>query len=260
MQKRKKIVIIALMLFLVTIIIFVGSNIFFDSSQVFGENETINGSISALLTDEETGKPIGKFSDESIKVTLNGIEQGTLTREGQILIENVDPGLHDLVLEIPQNGEITEIVMVDSGKTLDVEMVFDMPNPLFDLDLICEVTNQTVNAAMTCTSTVNISKKHADLTITLTNVGDAISQSTKVFLFVHNEKNISSPMIVQSIDFPVMEPRSQGGESITRNISFDSFITDSKEIVSVVIIDNGEYRLSDYHHFHFRFCYHEISN
>ena len=110
----------------------------------------------------------------------------------------------------------------------------------FDLDLVCEVTNKTHNFGITCTESSDISKQYADLTITLTNVGDSISKNTKVLLFIHNEKSTSSPMIVQSIDFADMEPKSQGGESITKNVYFESFNVDSKEIISVVIIDDSE--------------------
>ena len=47
-------------------------------------------------------------------------------------------------------------------------------------------------------------------------------------------------MIVQSIDFANMEPKSQGGESVTKNVHFESFNVNSKEIISVVIIDDAE--------------------
>ena len=139
----------------------------------------------------------------------------------------------DQFLEENTNQEELLVANTNQGEALE-----ENQTTKFDLDLVCEVTNQTHNFGITCTESSDVSKQYADLTIILTNVGDVISRNTKVLLFVHNEQYPSSPMIFQSIDFPDMEPKSQGGESITKEIHFESFNVGSKEIVSVVIIDD----------------------
>ena len=122
---------------------------------------------------------------------------------------------------------------INQGKSLE-----EKQTTKFDLDLICEVSNMSHNFGITCTESSDVSKQYADLTITLTNIGDVVSRNTKVLLFVHNEKFPSSPMMVQNIDFPDMKPKSQGGESITKEIHLESFNVGSKEIISVVISDD----------------------
>lgn len=186
------------------------------------------GSVVVTLTDEETGKPIGRVPNGYVRVMLGGVDQGHLTDEGELKIEGVDPGTHELVLIIPQYGEKSQFVEVGSGQTVSADIVFDMPNPVFQVSVECDTHYW-------------ILWEDADLSVTLTNVGDVNSQSTSVLLIVHREDDPSTPIATHMIDFPSLAPRKDGGESETRTWHCDEFVAGPKEIITAVVFDGWEY-------------------
>jgi hypothetical protein len=186
------------------------------------------GSVIVTLTDEETGKPIGRVPNGYVRVMLGGVDQGHLTDEGELKIEGVNPGTHELVLIIPQYGEKSQFVEVGSGQTVSADIVFDMPNPVFQV-------------AVDCNTHYWIFWEDADLSITLTNIGTVNSQGTSVLLIVHKEDAPSVPIATHIIDFPSLVPRRDGGESVTRTWHTDAFVPGPKEIITAVVFDGWEY-------------------
>jgi hypothetical protein len=186
------------------------------------------GSVIVTLTDEETGKPIGRVPNGYVRVMLGGVDQGHLTDEGELKIEGVNPGTHELVLIIPQYGEKSQFVEVGSGQTVSADIVFDMPNPVFQV-------------AVECNTRYLIFWEDADLTVSLTNIGNVNSQSTSVLLIVHREDDPSMPIATHMINFPSLVPRMDGGESVTRTWHTDAFVPGPKEIITAVVFDGWEY-------------------
>ncbi len=186
------------------------------------------GSVIVTLTDEETGKRIGRVPNGYVRVILGGVDQGHLTDEGELKIEGVDPGTHELVLIIPQYGEKSQFVEVGSGQTVPADIVFDMPNPVFQV-------------AVDCNTHYWIFWEDADLSVTLTNIGNVNSQSTSVLLIVHKEDDPAVPIATHIIDFPSLVPRMDGGESVTKTWHTDAFVPGPKEIITAVVFDGWEY-------------------
>jgi hypothetical protein len=186
------------------------------------------GSVIVTLTDEETGKPIGRVPNGYVRVMLGGVDQGHLTDEGELKIEGVNPGTQELVLIIPQYGEKSQFVEVSAGQTVSADIVFDMPNPVF-------------RVAVDCNTHYWILVEDADLSITLTNIGTVNSQGTSVLLIVHKEDDLSVPIATHIIDFPSLVPRRDGGESVTRTWHCDAFVPGPKEIITAVVFDGWEY-------------------
>jgi hypothetical protein len=186
------------------------------------------GSVIVTLTDEETGKPIGRVNGGYVRVMLGGVDQGYLTDEGELKIEGVTPDTHELVLIIPHYGEKRQFVEVGSGQTVTSNIVVDMPNPIFQV-------------AVECNTHYLIFWEDADLSVTLTNIGNVNSRSTSVLVIVHQEDDLSYPIATHMINFPSLVPRRDGGTSETQTWHCDAFVPGPKEIITTVVFDGWEY-------------------
>lgn len=186
------------------------------------------GSVIVKLTDEETGKPVGRVNGGYVRVMLGGVDQGYLTDEGELKIEGITPDTHELVLIIPHYGEKRQFVEVGSGQTVTSNMVVDMPNPIFQV-------------AVECDTHYLILWENADLFVTLTNIGNVNSRSTSVLVIVHQEDNLSYPIATHIINFPSLVPRRDGGASETQTWHCDAFVPGPKEIITTVIFDGWDY-------------------
>lgn len=186
------------------------------------------GSIIVTLTDEETGKLVGRVDDGYVRVLIGGTDQGYLTDLGELKIENVDAGMHELTLIIPSYGETRQFVDVGSGETVSANIVVNMPNPIFDVGVECK-TGWT------------LLDEHGDITVTLTNRGNVASSSTSVLVIVHKEDDTSTPVATHIFDFPSLVPREDGGISHTLSWRCNAFKWGTKEIISVVICDGWPY-------------------
>ncbi|MCW4035341.1 MAG: hypothetical protein NWF03_08265 [Candidatus Bathyarchaeota archaeon] len=186
------------------------------------------GSILVTLTDEETGKPIGRIDEGYVRVMLGGQDQGYLTDNGELKIEDVTAGNHELVLIIPHYGEKRQFVDVGSGQTVSANIVVDMPNPIFEVTVSCD-TGWT------------LFDEYGDLTVTLTNRGNVASSSTCVLVIVHTEDDTSTPVATHMLDFPSLVPREDGGISHTMSWRCNEFVWGPKEIISVVVFDGWPY-------------------
>lgn len=186
------------------------------------------GSVVVTLTDQETGKPVGRVDDGYVRVMIGGKDQGYLTDLGQLKIENVDVGIQELTLIIPSYGETRQFVEVGSGQTVSANIVVDMPNPIFDVGVSC-------NTGWT------LFDEYGDISVTLTNRGNVASRSTTVLLIVHKEDDTSMPIATHILDFPSLVPREDGGISHTLNWRCNEFAWGPKEIISVVIFDGWSY-------------------
>jgi hypothetical protein len=186
------------------------------------------GSVIVTLTDEETGKPIGRVDDGYVRVMLAGKDQGYLTDLGELKIENVDTGTQELTLIIPSYGETRQFVDVGSGQTVSANIVVDMPNPVFDV-------------AVSCNTKLGFLDEYGDITITLTNRGNVASQSTTALVIVHTEDNPSTPIATHILDFPSLVPREDGGISHTLSWRCNEFVWGPKEVISVIIADGWPY-------------------
>lgn len=186
------------------------------------------GSIIVTLTDEETGKPIGKVDSGYVRVVLGGIDQGYLTDEGELKIEGVEPDTHELLLIIPHYGEKRQFVEVGAGQTVPVNIVVDMPNPIFEVSIGCN-TN------------FGLFDEYGDISIKLTNRGDVNSVSTSVLVIVYKEDDTSIPIATHMLDFPSLVPRQDGGISHTLNWRCNEFVFGPKEIITTVVFDGWAY-------------------
>jgi hypothetical protein len=186
------------------------------------------GSIIVTLTDEETGKPIGKVGSGYVRVVLGGIDQGYLTDKGELKIEGVEAGTRELLLVIPRYGEKRQFVEVGAGQTVPANVIVDMPNPIFDVTIGCN-TN------------FGFFDEYGDISVTLTNRGDADSVSTSVLVIVYKEDDTSTPIATHMLDFPSLVPRQDGGISHTLNWRCNEFVFGPKEIISAVVFDGWAY-------------------
>jgi len=82
------------------------------------------GSVIVTLTDEETGKPIGRVNGGYVRVMLGGVDQGYLTDEGELKIEGITPDTHELVLIIPHYGEKRILMSYWNVSTLNNYFIF----------------------------------------------------------------------------------------------------------------------------------------
>ncbi len=186
------------------------------------------GSIIVTLTDEETGKPIGKVDSGYVRVVLGGIDQGYLTDEGELKIESVEPETHELMLIIPHYGEKRQFVEVGSGQTVPVNIVVDMPNPIFEVTIGCKTG-------------LNWFDEVGDISVTLTNRGDVASSSTSVLVIVYKEDDTSIPIATHMLDFPSLVPRQDGGISNTLSWKCNEFVWGPKEVIAAVVFDGWAY-------------------
>jgi hypothetical protein len=186
------------------------------------------GSIIVTLTDEETGKPIGKVDSGYVRVVLGGIDQGYLTDEGELKIEGVEPDTHELLLIIPHYGEKRQFVEVGSGQTVPVNIVVDMPNPIFDVTIGCKTGLDWFDEV-------------GDISVTLTNRGDVASRSTSVLVIVYKEDDTSTPIATHMLDFPSLVSRQDGGISHTLSWRCTEFVWGPKEVITAVVFDGWAY-------------------
>jgi len=186
------------------------------------------GSISVTLTDEETGKPIGKVDSGYVRVMLGGVDQGYLTDKGELKIDNVIVGLQELTVIIPHYGEKRQFIEVSSGQNVPANIVVDMPNPIFDVTIDCK--------------TSWFFDESGEISVTLTNRGDVASVSTSVLILVYTEEDTSTPIATHMYDFPSLVPREDGGGSHKSDIwKCSAFKYGPKEIITAVIFDGWAY-------------------
>ena len=182
------------------------------------------GDIIVSLRDEETGKPIGRVNGGYVRVMLGGVDQGYLTDKGEMKIEGVDPGTHELVLIIPHYGEKRQFVEVGPGQTVTANITVDMPNPVFQVSIDCNTHLEGFDEV-------------GDIYVTLTNFGDIDSRSTSVLVLVYREDDLSMPIATHMLDFPSLVPRKDGGESETLTWKCKAFVWGPKEIIVTVIFE-----------------------
>lgn len=186
------------------------------------------GSVIVKLTDEETGRPIGRVDEGYVRVMIGGKDQGYLTDIGELMIKDVEAGTNELVLIIPKYGEKRQYIEVGAGQTVSADIVVDMPNPVFDV-------------SASCNTGWGFFDEYGDISVTLSNRGDVSSMGTSVLVIVHREDNPSFPIATHIFDFPSLVPRKDGGISHTENWRCSEFVWGTKEIISVVVFDGWQY-------------------
>ncbi|MCW4024530.1 MAG: hypothetical protein NWF01_05795 [Candidatus Bathyarchaeota archaeon] len=187
-----------------------------------------NGSVFIKLTDEGTGKPIGKVDSGYVHVVLGGVDRGYLNDEGELKIDDIEPGSQELMLVIPHYGEKRQFVTVESGQTVPASIVVDMPNPVFDVSINCK--------------TSWFFDEYGEITVTLTNRGDVPSVCTSVLLLVYTDDDTSTPIATHMIDFPSLVPRQDGGASQTSDTwKCSAFKYGPKELITAVVFDGWAY-------------------
>lgn len=186
------------------------------------------GTVIVTLKDEETVKPIGRVNGGYVRVMLGGLDQGYLTDEGELKIEDVNPGTHELVLIIPNYGEKRQFVEVEAAQTVAANIIVDMPNPIFQVTVDVDVHWK-------------IFWEDADVYVTLTNVGNINSRSTSVLVIVHRADDLSYPIATHMIDFSSLVPRKDGGTSETLMWNCEAFVPGPKEIITTVVFDGWSY-------------------
>lgn len=178
------------------------------------------------MKDEETGKPIGRVDGGYARVILDDVDQGYVTDYGELRIEGVNPGTHELVVVVPYYGEVKRFVEVGSGQTVPATFEINMPNPVFQVGVEAK-TRWTIIPP----------DELGDIKVTLTNIGDADSRSTSVLVLVYKEDDLTTPIATKILDYPSLVPRGRGGESVTREWIGADFVWGPKEIVAIVVYD-----------------------
>lgn len=186
------------------------------------------GSISLTLTDSDTQKPIGKVDGEYVRVTLGGVNAGYLNDDGELEIDGVPEGSQELTLIIPDYGQKRQHLEVKSGENTPVNIVIDMPNPIFDVTMAC--------------TTGWLFEQYGDINVSLTNTGDKASDHTSVLILVYNEQDTSTPEATHTFAFPSLVPEKEGGKSCTSETwRCNNFRYSSKEIITAVVLEGWAY-------------------
>ena len=187
------------------------------------------GSINLKLTDTETGKPIGKVDNGYVRVLIGGIDEGYLTDNGELQINDITTGTKELTLIIPHYGEKRQNIDVTSGQNTPVNIAVDMPNPIFDV---------TIN----CDTGLGFLDEYGDITVSLTNRGDVNSDCTSVLILVYTDDDASTPIATHMFDFPSLVPRKDGGQTYTSDSwRCTAFKWGPKEVITAVVFDGWEY-------------------
>ncbi|KXA96313.1 hypothetical protein AKJ37_05560 [candidate division MSBL1 archaeon SCGC-AAA259I09] len=178
------------------------------------------------LVDEETGKRVGKVAGGYPRVIIDGEDRGHVTDEGQLRISDLEPESHELIVVIPTYGEYRKIVSVKAGETKQVQLDVDMPNPEFRIGVEADVSVWHIPP-----------DELADISVTLTNIGDIDSLGTSVLVLVYKEGDLSTPIATRIIDFGSLAPRQRAGQSWTKTWEGADFIYGPKEIIAVAVFD-----------------------
>jgi hypothetical protein len=187
------------------------------------------GSISLKLTDSETGKSVGRVGDGYVRVLIGGVDKGYLTDNGELQITDIDAGTKELTLIIPHYGEKRQNIDVASAQNTPINIVVDMPNPVFDV---------TVN----CDTKLGFLDEYGDITVSLTNRGDVNSDCTSVLILVYTDEDTSTPIATHMFDFPSLVPRKDGGQTYTSDSwTCTAFKWGPKEVITAVVFDGWEY-------------------
>jgi hypothetical protein len=186
------------------------------------------GSISLTLRDFGSQKPIGKVDGGYVQVLLGGVDAGYLNDNGELEIDGVPEGSQNLTLIIPSYGQKRQNVEITSGENTPVDILIDMPNPIFDLTIDC--------------TTGWLFEQYGDITVSLTNSGDLASEHTSVLIIVYNADDTSTPLDTHTFDFPSLVPIKDGGQSYTPETwRCNNFRYGSKEIIVAVVFDGWAY-------------------
>jgi hypothetical protein len=182
------------------------------------------GDIIVTLIDEETEKRVGRVDGGYPRVLLDGVDRGYLTDYGELKIEGVEPGVHELVVIVPYYGEVRKFVEVGIGQTVSATIKVDMPNPVFMVGVEARPYLRGFD-------------ERGHIKVTLTNVGNADSKGTSVLVLVYAEDDLKTPIATKVLDFPSLVPRGRGGWSVTQEWPDADFKWGPKEIVVVVVFD-----------------------
>ncbi|RLI19187.1 hypothetical protein DRO54_08960 [Candidatus Bathyarchaeota archaeon] len=186
------------------------------------------GNVIVTLRDSETGKPIGKVDSGYVRVMLGGKDQGYLTDKGELMIKNVEPGTHELVLVVPYVGEVRQYVEVGPGETVTANVTVNMPNPEFLV-------------------TINVDQpwykfyEWGNIKITISNTGEIRSVGTKALVLVYREDNPDSPADSHILDFGYLSEMGKTGDTKTLEWGTWAFEPGTWEAVAVVIFDGWQF-------------------
>jgi len=235
MPKRKTVLIVGATAIVLVIIVFALFSSSMSPISSFISPVSAKGNVIVTLKDEETGKPIGKVSGGYVRVVLGGVDRGYLTDYGELKIEGVDPGSHELMLIVPSYGEVRRFVDVGSGQTVPVDIKVNMPNPVFSVGVDVKLTGTAFWENLFGDS------ETGHIKVSLTNVGDADSVSTSVLVIVYKKDDLSMPIATEMLNFQSLVPRSRGGGSETEEWACEAFLWGPGEVVATVVFDGWPY-------------------
>jgi len=177
------------------------------------------------LIDEETGKPIGRVDGGYVRVILDGLDRGYVTDYGELLLSNINPGMHELMLVVPGYGEVTKLIELEPGETEEIETVIDMPNPVFMV-------------AIEAYSYWDFGE-YGHIEVTLTNKGNVDSVDTSVLVLVYTEDDPTTPIATKIMDFGNVAP---GALSTTKEWHrIEPFVWGPREIIAVAVFDRWSF-------------------
>lgn len=184
------------------------------------------------LIDEETGKPIGRTDGGYPHVFLDGIDQGYVTDYGEVRISGVEPGTHELLVVVPNYGEVRRFITIEPGEAEEIHTEIDMPNPIFETSVRAWHHLSIIPP-----------DEIGDVEVTLTNMGDVDSQDTIALIFVYLEENPTQCVGSRTLRFGNIAP---GADPVPKDVhDLTEFAWLQGEYVVVVIVDRWEFTPED---------------
>lgn len=191
---------------------------------------TKGGIIVDPLIDEETGKPIGRTDGGYPHVFLDGVSQGYVTDSGEVRMSGIEPGTHELLIVVPNYGEVRKLITIESGETEEIHTEIDMPNPVFRVSV--EVGSH-VGFPL---------QEWGDVDVTLVNMGDINSQDTIALIRVYLEDNPTQCVGTHILRFGNL---ASGADPVLKGIDPEEFTFGQGEYVVVVILDRWDFTPED---------------
>lgn len=184
------------------------------------------GNIIVILKDTGTGRPIGRVNGGYPKVLLDGVEKGYVTDYGELRIEGVDPGIHELTIIVPHYGQVRKTVYAYPGKDTSLAVMIDVPNPVFRVAVEARAWYRVLPP-----------DERGDVKVTLANIGDVYSSGTSVLVLVYREDNPVTPIAARILYYSSLTPVRWGGTPITLEWKDADFVFGVKEVIAVVVFD-----------------------
>jgi len=179
------------------------------------------GTLTLQVTDTETGRSV-----DDVEIYVDNAFAGTTAQGGELDVPHLDYGRHRVSVLVPYYEQCKVDKYVDVAGNITVPVSIDMPNPSFQISL--EVATH-----------LELFNEYGSVEVTLTNVGDVVSQDTIVLILVYLEGDTTTLIASRIINFGNV---AAGALPIKKGIPYiDEFKWRKTEHVSAVVVDRWKY-------------------